>query len=129
MHCHCSVFVYAHQYILIRLLYVYVDAHISTHSAFVKASTAALLKTPDVNGYIDGTDIVYRDYVDISVAVSTPTGLVVPVLRNTESMCIHPSYTGHVHMRVYTIYIPVQLAVVFVICMYVCLCCTPYTRV
>jgi 2-oxoglutarate dehydrogenase E2 component (dihydrolipoamide succinyltransferase) len=55
-------------------------------SAFVKASTAALMKFPDVNAYIEGTDMVYHDFVDVSVAVSTPTGLVVPVLRNTENM-------------------------------------------
>jgi 2-oxoglutarate dehydrogenase E2 component (dihydrolipoamide succinyltransferase) len=57
-------------------------------SAFVKASTAALQEIPAVNAYIDGqtNEIVYREYVDISVAVASPTGLVVPVLRNTESM-------------------------------------------
>jgi len=55
-------------------------------SAFVKASSAALQKFPDVNGYLDGKEIVYRDFVDISVAVATPTGLVVPVLRNCEHM-------------------------------------------
>ena len=55
-------------------------------SAFVRASTAALQKFPDVNAYIEGNELVYHEYVDISVAVSTPTGLVVPVLRNTEVM-------------------------------------------
>mmetsp|Transcript_7997 Transcript_7997/g.17182 ORF Transcript_7997/g.17182 Transcript_7997/m.17182 type:complete len:460 (+) Transcript_7997:35-1414(+) len=55
-------------------------------SAFVKASATALIEQPEVNAIIDGTDIVYRDYVDISVAVSTPTGLVVPVLRGCENM-------------------------------------------
>jgi 2-oxoglutarate dehydrogenase E2 component (dihydrolipoamide succinyltransferase) len=55
-------------------------------SAFVKAATAALQELPVVNAYIDGTDVVYRDYVDISVAVASPTGLVVPVLRNTTAM-------------------------------------------
>ncbi|XP_071439472.1 dihydrolipoyllysine-residue succinyltransferase component of 2-oxoglutarate dehydrogenase complex, mitochondrial-like [Hetaerina americana] len=55
-------------------------------SAFVKASAYALQDQPVVNAVIDGTDIVYRDYVDISVAVATPKGLVVPVLRNVESM-------------------------------------------
>jgi 2-oxoglutarate dehydrogenase E2 component (dihydrolipoamide succinyltransferase) len=52
-------------------------------SGFVKASSLALKDQPIVNAVIDGTDIVYRDFVDISVAVSTPKGLVVPVLRNT----------------------------------------------
>ena len=52
-------------------------------SGFVKASSLALKDQPIVNAVIDGTDIVYRDFVDISVAVSTPKGFVVPVLRNT----------------------------------------------
>lgn len=57
-------------------------------SAFVKASTAALAEVPAVNGTIDdeAKEIVYPDYVDISVAVASPTGLVVPVLRNVENM-------------------------------------------
>jgi len=57
-------------------------------SAFVKASAAALREIPAVNAVIDNTtkEIVYRNYVDISVAVASPTGLVVPVLRNTEVM-------------------------------------------
>jgi len=55
-------------------------------SMFVKASTSALLAFPDVNARIEGKEIVYNDFVDISVAVATPTGLVVPVLRNTERM-------------------------------------------
>ena len=55
-------------------------------SGFLKASTIALRDQPVVNAVIDGTDIVYRDFVDISVAVSTPKGLAVPVLRNTQTM-------------------------------------------
>ncbi|XP_039490134.1 dihydrolipoyllysine-residue succinyltransferase component of 2-oxoglutarate dehydrogenase complex, mitochondrial [Drosophila santomea] len=55
-------------------------------SIFAKASAYALQDQPVVNAVIDGTDIVYRDYVDISVAVATPRGLVVPVIRNVESM-------------------------------------------
>ncbi|GBG30113.1 Dihydrolipoyllysine-residue succinyltransferase component of 2-oxoglutarate dehydrogenase complex, mitochondrial [Hondaea fermentalgiana] len=55
-------------------------------SAFVAASTKALLEIPAVNGVIDDKEIVYRDYVDISVAVSAPRGLVVPVLRNCQDM-------------------------------------------
>merc|ERR1712226_262789 len=55
-------------------------------SAFVKASAYALTKSPTVNAVIDGTEIVYRDFVDISVAVATPKGLVVPVLRNCQDM-------------------------------------------
>lgn len=53
-------------------------------SAFTKASAYALQDQPVVNAVIDGGEIVYRDYVDISVAVATPKGLVVPVLRNVE---------------------------------------------
>ncbi|UJR08993.1 hypothetical protein I4U23_013243 [Adineta vaga] len=55
-------------------------------SAFVKASACALVDNPIVNAVIDGNEIVYRDYVDISVAVAAPKGLVVPVLRNVERM-------------------------------------------
>jgi len=55
-------------------------------SPFIKASAYALSNQPTVNAVIDGNDIVYRDYVDISVAVATPKGLVVPVLRSVENM-------------------------------------------
>ena len=55
-------------------------------SIFVKAATEALKRFPAVNASIDGNDIVYHGYQDIGVAVSTPTGLVVPVLRDTDYM-------------------------------------------
>jgi len=57
-------------------------------SVFVKATTEALKEIPAVNAYIDDEtkEVVYREFVDISVAVASPTGLVVPVLRNTENM-------------------------------------------
>jgi len=55
-------------------------------SAFVKAAAYSLQQQPTVNAVIDGQEIVYRDYVDISVAVATPKGLVVPVLRNVHDM-------------------------------------------
>ena len=57
-------------------------------SAFVKASTAALQEVPAVNAVIDDAtnEIVYKDYCDVSVAVASPKGLVVPVLRNTQNM-------------------------------------------
>eukprot|EP01025_Chloroclados_australasicus_P004686 TRINITY_DN1121_c2_g1_i1.p1 TRINITY_DN1121_c2_g1~~TRINITY_DN1121_c2_g1_i1.p1 ORF type:complete len:433 (+),score=72.19 TRINITY_DN1121_c2_g1_i1:239-1537(+) len=55
-------------------------------SAFVKASAEALKEVPAVNAVIDGEDILYRDYVDISIAVATQKGLVVPVLRNAQNM-------------------------------------------
>ena len=51
-------------------------------SAFMKASTHALKEQPVVNAVIDDGEIVYRDFIDISTAVSTTTGLVVPVVRN-----------------------------------------------
>jgi 2-oxoglutarate dehydrogenase E2 component (dihydrolipoamide succinyltransferase) len=53
---------------------------------FVKAACMALKDVPSVNAQIDGDEIVYHDYVDISVAVSAPNGLVVPVIRNAEAM-------------------------------------------
>ncbi|XP_068683364.1 dihydrolipoyllysine-residue succinyltransferase component of 2-oxoglutarate dehydrogenase complex, mitochondrial-like isoform X1 [Montipora foliosa] len=55
-------------------------------SAFIKASAHALRSEPTVNAVIEDNEIVYRDYVDISVAVATPKGLVVPVIRNVEEM-------------------------------------------
>ena len=55
-------------------------------SAFARAACLALKEIPAGNASIDGDQIVYRDYVDLSVAVSTPKGLVVPVVRNAESM-------------------------------------------
>lgn len=55
-------------------------------SPFVHAAAYALQDQPIVNAVIEGTEIVHRDYIDISVAVATPKGLVVPVLRNVESM-------------------------------------------
>lgn len=55
-------------------------------SAFAKAAAYALQDQPVVNAVIEGGEIVYRDFVDISVAVASPKGLVVPVLRNCESM-------------------------------------------
>lgn len=51
-------------------------------SAFMKASVHALKEQPVVNAVIDDGQMVYRDFIDISTAVSTPTGLVVPVVRN-----------------------------------------------
>lgn len=55
-------------------------------SFFAKACAAALAEWPSVNAYIDGDQLVYHDYADISIAVSTPRGLTVPVMRNVESM-------------------------------------------
>ncbi|KAG8992026.1 2-oxoglutarate dehydrogenase complex E2 component [Tulasnella sp. JGI-2019a] len=55
-------------------------------SAFAKASCLALKEIKAANASIEGDEIVYRDYVDLSVAVATPKGLVTPVVRNCESM-------------------------------------------
>ena len=55
-------------------------------SFFTKAVCAALKDFPAVNASIDGDEIVYHDYCDISIAVSTPRGLVVPVIRNAEAL-------------------------------------------
>ncbi|CAN6231787.1 unnamed protein product, partial [Urochloa humidicola] len=55
-------------------------------SCFVKAAVSALQNQPVVNAVIDGDDIIYRDYIDISVAVGTSKGLVVPVIRDTDRM-------------------------------------------
>jgi 2-oxoglutarate dehydrogenase E2 component (dihydrolipoamide succinyltransferase) len=58
-------------------------------SFFVKAAVEALKKFPTVNAYIDGDEIVYHAYCDVSVAVSTDRGLVVPVLRDAHKMAMH----------------------------------------
>jgi 2-oxoglutarate dehydrogenase E2 component (dihydrolipoamide succinyltransferase) len=55
-------------------------------SFFVKAAVAALKKYPIVNASVDGNDIVYHGYFDIGIAVGSPRGLVVPVLRNADQM-------------------------------------------
>ncbi len=55
-------------------------------SFFAKACAIALGEWPSVNAYLDGDQILYHDYADISIAVSTPRGLTVPVIRNVESL-------------------------------------------
>ena len=57
-------------------------------SFFVKAAIAALKKYPLVNASIDGNDIVYHGYFDIGIAIGSPRGLVVPILRNADEMSI-----------------------------------------
>ncbi|CAN4102689.1 unnamed protein product [Withania somnifera] len=78
---------------LMKLRSDYKDAFVEKHgvklgfmSGFVKAAVSALQNQPIVNAVIDGDDIIYRDYIDISIAVGTPKGLVVPVIRNAEQM-------------------------------------------
>ena len=55
-------------------------------SFFTKACAIALTEWPSVNAFIDGDQLLYHDYADISIAVSTPRGLTVPVIRNVESL-------------------------------------------
>ncbi|PIT62974.1 dihydrolipoamide succinyltransferase [Snodgrassella alvi] len=57
-------------------------------SFFVKAAVAALKKYPVVNASIDGTDVVYHGYFDIGIAIGSPRGLVVPILRDADQMSI-----------------------------------------
>lgn len=64
------------------------EVNLGFMSFFIKASCLALQKFPAVNAYIDEGNIIYHDYCDISIAVSTPKGLVVPVIRNAESLSL-----------------------------------------
>ena len=57
-------------------------------SFFVKAAVAALKKFPVVNASIDGNDVIYHGYFDIGIAISSPRGLVVPILRDADQMSI-----------------------------------------
>ncbi|KAF7112237.1 hypothetical protein RHSIM_RhsimUnG0248900 [Rhododendron simsii] len=78
---------------LMKLRSDYKDAFLEKHgvklglmSGFVKAAVSGLQNQPIINAVIDGDDIIYRDYIDISIAVGTPKGLVVPVIRDAEKM-------------------------------------------
>ncbi|XP_061950370.1 dihydrolipoyllysine-residue succinyltransferase component of 2-oxoglutarate dehydrogenase complex 2, mitochondrial [Populus nigra] len=78
---------------LMKLRSDYKDAFVEKHgvklglmSGFIKAAVSGLQNQPIINAVIDGDDIIYRDYVDISIAVGTPKGLVVPVIRNAGKM-------------------------------------------
>ena len=55
-------------------------------SFFLKAAVLGLQDQPIINAVINGDEIIYRSYIDISVAVATPAGLLVPVIRNCESL-------------------------------------------
>ncbi|MEP7269342.1 MAG: 2-oxoglutarate dehydrogenase complex dihydrolipoyllysine-residue succinyltransferase [Saprospiraceae bacterium] len=55
-------------------------------SLFAKACAKVLIEMPEINAFIDGEDFIYHDYADISIAISTPTGLVVPPIKNVESL-------------------------------------------
>ncbi|KAL8228264.1 hypothetical protein R6Q57_015848 [Mikania cordata] len=78
---------------LMKLRSEYKEAFFDKHgvklglmSGFVKAAVSGLQNQPIINAVIDGDDIIYRDYIDISIAVGTPKGLVVPVIRDAEKM-------------------------------------------
>lgn len=78
---------------LMKLRSDYKDAFLEKHgvklglmSGFVKAAVTGLQNQPIINAVIDGSDIIYREYIDISIAVGTPKGLVVPVIRNADTM-------------------------------------------
>jgi 2-oxoglutarate dehydrogenase E2 component (dihydrolipoamide succinyltransferase) len=62
------------------------EVNLGFMSFFTKACAIALQEWPAVNAFIDGNEIVYNDYTDISIAVSAPKGLVVPVIRNAEKL-------------------------------------------
>ncbi len=62
------------------------DVRLGFMSFFVKAAVEALKKFPVVNASVDGNDIVYHNYFDVGVAVGSPRGLVVPILRNADQM-------------------------------------------
>jgi 2-oxoglutarate dehydrogenase E2 component (dihydrolipoamide succinyltransferase) len=64
------------------------DVNLGFMSFFTKAVTEALKLYPAVNAMIDGEEIVYHDYADVGIAVSAPKGLVVPVIRNAETMSL-----------------------------------------
>ncbi len=70
------------------------DTRLGFMGFYVKAVTEALKRFPEVNASIDGDDIVYHNYFDISIAVSTPRGLVTPVLRDTDRMSIAEMENG-----------------------------------
>jgi 2-oxoglutarate dehydrogenase E2 component (dihydrolipoamide succinyltransferase) len=58
-------------------------------SFFTKAVTVALQHNPQVNAMIDGNEMVYHNYADVGIAVSAPKGLMVPVIRNAETLALH----------------------------------------
>ena len=81
---------------IIELRNTYNEAYLTKYgikigfmSIFAKACSSVLLQMPEVNAQLDEEDLVYHDYVDISLAISTPNGLVVPPIRNVESLKLH----------------------------------------
>ena len=65
------------------------DIKLGFMSFFAKACAQILQEMPNVNAYLDGNELIYHDYVDISIAISTPNGLVVPPVHNVESLTFH----------------------------------------
>ena len=59
-------------------------------SFFTKAACQALQEWPAVNAMIDGDELIFNDYCDVSIAVSSPRGLVVPVIRNADQLSFEP---------------------------------------
>ncbi|MCW8879985.1 MAG: 2-oxoglutarate dehydrogenase complex dihydrolipoyllysine-residue succinyltransferase [Kangiellaceae bacterium] len=70
------------------------DTRLGFMSFFVRAAVEALKRFPEVNASIDGSDIIYHSYQDVGVAVSSPRGLVVPVLRNVDDMSLADIESG-----------------------------------
>lgn len=64
------------------------DVRLGFMSFYVKAVVEALKRYPEINASIDGTDVIYHNYFDISIAISTPRGLVTPVLRDCDKLSI-----------------------------------------
>ncbi|MGY0399191.1 MAG: 2-oxoglutarate dehydrogenase complex dihydrolipoyllysine-residue succinyltransferase [Ostreibacterium sp.] len=73
------------------------DTRLGFMSFFVKVATEALKNHPAVNASIDDSDIIYHNYFDIGIAVSSPRGLVVPILRNTDQMSFADIESGIRH--------------------------------
>lgn len=88
------------------------DVKLGFMSAFARACTLALQEIPAANASIEGDEIVYRDFVDLSVAVATPKGLVTPVVRNTETMNFLEIENGIASLgkKVWRSFHPIQLA-------------------
>jgi 2-oxoglutarate dehydrogenase E2 component (dihydrolipoamide succinyltransferase) len=81
---------------ILELRKKYQDLFVAKHgiklgfmSIFAKACAQILMEMPQVNAFLDDEDLIYHDYVDISIAISTPTGLVVPPVHNVEALDFH----------------------------------------
>ena len=65
------------------------DVNLGFMGFFCRACTQALQEFPELNAFVEGDDIIYHDYVNMGIAVSTPRGLVVPVIKNANTMALH----------------------------------------